>query len=342
MKAAIFDPYLDTLGGGERYAMTFVQVLAENGWDVDVEWGDILITQKLEERLGLHLRGVNVVSSIDRGRGYDFCFWLSDGSIPNLFAKKNILHFQVPFHGVNGKSLINRLKLRKVNKVVCNSKFTKKSIDNEYGVNSLVIYPPVGVDEFNPGKKENVILFVGRFSQLLQVKHQDVLIEAFKKMVDGSVVGWKLVLAGGSDVGGKELVRSLKAEARGYQIEVLENPNFNQVKQLYGKAKIFWSASGYGIDEDKEPEKVEHFGITVVEAMSAGCIPVVVNKGGHKEIIDDSVDGILWDNVSDLLSATTALINGGDKLKAVAANSRKKAERFSKKRFENEIIKLVS
>ena len=129
MKAAIFDPYLDTLGGGERYAMTFVQVLAENGWDVDVEWGDILITQKLEERLGLHLRGVNVVSSIDRGRGYDFCFWLSDGSIPNLFAKKNILHFQVPFHGVNGKSLINRLKLRKVNKVVCNSKFTKKFID---------------------------------------------------------------------------------------------------------------------------------------------------------------------------------------------------------------------
>lgn len=341
MRAAIFDPYLDTLGGGERYVMTFASTLAKNGWNVDVEWKEDGIREKLEERLGLHLKGVNIVSTINKGKGYDLCFWLSDGSIPNLSAKKNILHFQVPFHGVSGKSLINKIKLRKINKIICNSKFTKSFIDDEYDVDSNVVYPPVGVENFKPGKKENVILSVGRFSQLLQAKRQDVLVDAFKKMVDSGLTGWKLVLVGGSDIGGKEFVSKLKKDSKGYPIEILENLDFNQLKQLYGKAKIFWSASGYGVNEEKEPEKVEHFGITVVEAMAAGCVTIVVSKGGQKEIIKDPIDGILWDNVNQLLSATKMLITNENKLKTVSNNSQKKTKNFSQKRFENEILKLV-
>ena len=47
MKAAIYDPYLDTLGGGERYMITAAQVLSENGYKVDVEWRDQSIKNKL-------------------------------------------------------------------------------------------------------------------------------------------------------------------------------------------------------------------------------------------------------------------------------------------------------
>ncbi|KKT32188.1 MAG: hypothetical protein UW20_C0022G0001, partial [Candidatus Woesebacteria bacterium GW2011_GWB1_44_11] len=137
MRAAIYNPYLDTLGGGERYTAAFAEVLAKNGYIVDMQWKDTGIKGALEKRFGIALDGVNIVNDVKRGDGYDLCFWVSDGSIPILHARKNILHFQVPFHGVNGKSLINKMKFFRINKVICNSNFTKNIIDKEFGIKSV-------------------------------------------------------------------------------------------------------------------------------------------------------------------------------------------------------------
>ena len=35
-RAAIYDPYLDTLGGGERYCLTVAEILLIAGWQVDL------------------------------------------------------------------------------------------------------------------------------------------------------------------------------------------------------------------------------------------------------------------------------------------------------------------
>ncbi len=206
MKAAIYNPYLDSLGGGERYSMTVAKVLEKEGYRVDVGWKTKSIKEKLENRFGLDLKGINFVDSINRGDGYDICFWVSDGSIPLLRSRNNILHFQVPFTKVNGKSLLNRTKLLRINSIVCNSRFTKKFIDREYGVKSQVIYPAVDTKKIRPKRKENIILYVGRFSQLKQSKRQDVLIKAFKKLCDGGLEDWKLVLVG-SDLSTKKCSR---------------------------------------------------------------------------------------------------------------------------------------
>ena len=50
MIAAIYDPYLDTLGGGERYAMTFGLALLDMGFEVDIFWDDTKIQEKIEKR----------------------------------------------------------------------------------------------------------------------------------------------------------------------------------------------------------------------------------------------------------------------------------------------------
>lgn len=341
MRAAIYNPYLDTLGGGERYTMTVAHILKKHGWDVDIQWSDPKILNWLTERLGIDLTGVRVIPRIADGKGYDFVFWLSDGSIPALLGRKNILHFQTPFHNVDGKSLFNRLKLARINKIVCNSQFTKGFIDNEYGVESVVVYPPVDVLQFKPGKKESLIVFVGRFSRLQQSKGQEVLIQAFKNMCNNGLSSWKLVLAGGSEIGGGEFVTQLKKEAEGYPIEILENLPFEEIRNLYAKAKIFWSASGFGINEQEEPEKVEHFGITVIEAMAAGCVPIVVNKGGHKEIVDSEENGFLWDKLEELESITQELISDERRRGEIAQASHKRAGDFSEKRFEKEILQIV-
>ena len=338
MKAAIFNPYLDTLGGGERYALSLAKVLFDAGWSVDIEWRDGGIKKKLEKRFGMKLPGINIAPDIKRGDGYDLCFWVSDGSVPALRSRKNFLHFQVPFKGVGGNSLLNKMKLFRVEKIICNSEFTKKVIDAEYGVESIVVYPPVDIEHIKPKRKENLILSVGRFSQLKQSKKQEILVKAFKKLTATGLTNWKLVLAGGTEVGDGGYTASLEKMSQGFPIEVVKSPDFKTLKELYGKAKIFWSASGFGEDEEKNPEKVEHFGITVVEAMSAGTVPVAYNAGGHREIVRDSDNGFLWNTLGELTKKTKTAIKDRTVLAKKAIESGKK---FAYERFEKEILRII-
>lgn len=339
-KAAIYNPYLDTLGGGERYSLSLAKVLVDKGWQVDIEWKDTEIREKLEERLGIDLSNVNFIPDIKKGTGYDLCFWVSDGSIPLLHSRKNFIHFQVPFHDVDGRSLFNRMKLIRVNKIICNSKFTKSVIDKEYGVNSLVIYPPVDTSKIKPKRKENVILYVGRFSKLVQSKRQEILIDAFKRF-SKKYLDWKLILAGGSDVGGKEFVGELRKKSQGYNIEILEGVDYKNLLMLYGTSKYFWSATGFGINEKSHPEEVEHFGITTVEAMAAGVVALVFNAGGSKEIIKEGKDGFLWDSINQLIKKMGELVNNGGFCREISRNAVEKSKSFGNEKFNQKILALL-
>ncbi|KKR85026.1 MAG: hypothetical protein UU32_C0042G0009 [Candidatus Woesebacteria bacterium GW2011_GWB1_41_10] len=338
-KAAVINPYLDTLGGGERYSLAFVDALSQNGDQVDVQWKNGKIKNLLEERFGKKLNeNISFVSDARRGDGYDVCFWVSDGSIPTLRARKNFLHFQVPFHRVGGNSLLNKMKLFRIDKIICNSNFTKEVIDQEYGVESVVIYPPVDVVHIKPKRKENIILSVGRFSSLMQSKKQDELVKLFKGI---DLDDWRLVLAGGIEIGADEFVQKVEKLAQGANIEIIKSPDFGQLREIYGKAKIFWSASGYGEDEKKNPGKVEHFGITVVEAMAAGVVPLVFNSGGHKEIIQDGIDGELWESLSELKKETKNLIKDSKTLREMSIAAKNTAQKYSYERFNKEVLALL-
>lgn len=340
MKAAIYDPYLETLGGGERYCMAFTQVLVKKGWEVDVEWKDHSIKDKFKERFGSELDGINFVSDIKKGSGYDLCFWISDGSIPLLYSRKNILLFQIPFHDIDGRTLFNKMKFFRINHSICYSRFVKEIIDKEYGIDSKVIYPPVETLKIKPKRKENTILYVGRFSQLIQSKGQEVLVKAFKKF-EKENPDWKLILAGGGGVGVGDYIEKLKKELEGHRIEIIESPDFATLLDIYGKAKIFWCAAGFGVNQKTNPERLEHFGMTTVEAMAAGCVPLVFNAGGQKEIVENGASGITWESPEELVKKTVGLIQEKGKLKELSLKARQRSSYFSYNRFESEITKLI-
>lgn len=341
MKAAIYNPYLDSLGGGERYSIAVAKVLRDAGYSVNLSWKNPDIKAKLIDRFGIDISDINVVPDIKKGDGYDICFWVSDGSVPNLLARKNFLHFQVPFQNVNGNTLLNRMKFFRIKKIICNSFFTKKVIDREFGITSIVIYPPVDISSFRPGKKENIILYVGRFSKLLQRKRHDILIKSFKKLYDSGFKNFRLIIAGGVEAGAESSIDEHVKDSVGYPIKFVENPSFKELKKFYSISRIFWSASGYGIDELKEPEKVEHFGITVVEAMAGGAVPLVYSGGGHKEIVDDSVNGYLWKTPASLLYKTKNIIENPKLLRQISKEAVLKSHKFSYERFKREIIGLI-
>lgn len=342
MKASIHSQYLDTLGGGERYILGVVKTLLNRGYKVDLEWGSVDIIKKLEDRFGVKLSGVDVVSDINRGDGYDLCFWVSDGSIPVLRARKNLLHFQVPFRHVGGNNLLNKMKLFRVDHVICNSQFTKNIIDQEYGVESIVIYPPVDVVKIKPKRKENLIIYVGRFSQLVQAKGHEVLIRAFKSFSNKSELkDWRLVFAGGSEVGVGDYLEKLKRLANSLPIEFIENIKYSELCVLYGKAKFFWSAAGFGVNENKNPEKLEHFGISTVEAMAGGAVPIVFSGGGQPEIIKSGFNGFLWNKSGEMISQTKKLIKDRHLYKVVSSEAQVIANKFSDQEFEKKFISLL-
>ena len=342
-KATIYNPYLDTLGGGERYTLTFAKVLAEVGYDVDIEWKNKNIIEKLSKRFGLKLsQNIKIVESVNRGENYDLVFWVTDGSIPTLKATNNHLHFQVPFHNVNGKSLLNKMKLFRIKKIICNSNFTKNVIDKEYGVDSIVLYPPVATDLFKSKRKINQICYVSRFSNLTQNKGHEILIKAFKNLVkDAKFNSWKLILAGGIEVGSEKYLKYLKSKAVNLNIEFVESPTLEVLRDIFGKSKIFWSGAGFGENESKNPEKVEHFGITLVEAMSAGCVPVVYNAGGYKEIIDNGKNGYLWQNSRELINITKQLVYESGALTRLSKEAILSSRKYGYEEFKREIEKII-
>lgn len=351
MKVGLRSLYLDTLGGGERYFFSAAEFFLNRGDDVTIFWDKQIDLDAINNRYRINLKGVKIsedifstpVSVVDKlitTREYDLLFFLSDGSIPSTIARKNILHFQVPFNNSGAKSLANKIKLSRFQHVICNSAFTKKYIDNSYGIRSEVIYPPVDVDQFIPGRKEKLILSVGRFFSPSHPKKQEVLVETFKKIYP-KISEWRLVLLGGMTLGSQDAVLDLKDKARGFPIQIITDVSFTALQKYYSLATIYWHAAGFGENLRDHPDLAEHFGITSVEAMAAGAVPIVFAGGGQVEIVKAGETGYLWTTPEELAKTTLELISSKKKLLTLSAATQKRAQFFSKARFCHDLEKIV-
>lgn len=317
--------------------------------EVYVFWNENL-KLKAKEKLGIDLSRVkftenifksalSTVKRIFKSREFDLVIYLSDGSIP-FVAPKLIVHFQFPIEWVK-VSQKTKLKLLKVNKIICNSKFTKSFIDKKFNVQSLVLYPPSEIKNIKT-KKENIILHVGRFGTDIEGKNfkkQDVMINAFKKIK--KMNNWRFVLVVGVLPNDQKKVNELKILAKGYPIDIVENPSNERLWQFYSKAKIYWHATGFGEDLKKHPEKAEHFGISTVEAMGAGAVPVVINAGGQREILQNNKNGFLWNTIDQLAQQTEKLMSDENLLNKMSKEAITRSKVFSQERFCKELKDLI-
>ena len=350
MRIGIYDPYLDDLGGGEKYMMTIAQILSHKN-DVFIFWDNSKDLEPLKERFNIDLSRVKLTKNIFSGktsfisrllesRKYDEIIILSDGSIPLLLSKKLFIHIQQPLQNVQSGNLKDKIKLTKVNSFFCNSLFTKSFVDKKFGTKTEVLYPPV---DLKPKRvtKENMILHVGRFRVrsvgLDDYKKQRVMVKTFKELVDSSLKNWQFVLAVSVRESDAVEFDEFKETLAGYPIKFLINKSNDELWDIYSKAKIYWHASGYGEDLLMHPEFAEHFGISTVEAMGAGVVPVVINAGGQKEIVTDGENGFLWDSLDELKNKTLKLVGNEELLKKMRVSAEKRAKDFSGERFEQQV-----
>jgi glycosyltransferase involved in cell wall biosynthesis len=80
--------------------------------------------------------------------------------------------------------------------------------------------------------------------------------------------------------------------------------------------------------------------MSTVEAMSAGCIPVVVNRGGQKEIVSHGKSGYLWNTLDELLEHTALLINDPGQRSAMQQIARQRFQDFDRQHFSSKLISL--
>jgi glycosyltransferase involved in cell wall biosynthesis len=332
MNIGIYNPYFDTLSGGERYCLMLASHWSKKH-KVSIFWRDASLLDKAQQRLEIDLSRVRTVPNFFEDGGiaekiwlssrYDLILFLSDGSMPLSFARRNILHFQMPFPRV----ALPIWKYQRYQKVVCNSHFTLDHMNDTVLPKATVIYPPVSQIGLS-GKKTDTIFTVGRFHP---VKKQDILISAFKKLLEQKAFAtWKLVLAGGLLDQDKKYFASLEKMVVGYPITIIPNAAHGQLSEYYRNSSLYWHAAGF---EETNPQLMEHFGISTVEAMSAGCVPLVYDGGGLGEIVDDYVNGFLWKTQDQLIKKTIGILENPKNYSKVSKSAAQKSKLFSEEKF---------
>lgn len=335
--------------------MAIAQCLSKDH-DVSVFWDEEKEFQELRDRFLLDLSKIKLTRNIFskkkllaqrliESKKYDIIVLLSDGSIPFLLSKKTFIHIQQPLP-IKKIDIKTKLKVARINKFFCNSYYTKSYVDKSLGINSVVFYPPVELKPKNI-KKENIILHVGRFRvknvimETDDYKKQGFMVNAFKKMIKHGLKDWKLVLAVSIKKEDQKIFETFKERTKGYPIEFMIDKNNNDLWDIYSKAKIYWHASGFGEDLEKHPEYAEHFGISTVEAMGAGAVPIVFNAGGQKEIVKSRENGFLWNSLDELIEKTKLLMSDKILWEKMSQLAVRRAGDFAGDRFCEELYKIL-
>ncbi len=236
--------------------------------------------------------------------------------------------------------------LNTYDKIISISKYSYNWIKKFWAKESQILYPPVDVDDYKPAKKEKIILSVGRFFPEHHNKKQLELAKCFIELYNDNkdiFKDYKLVLAGGVEnkKDHLEYIATIKQVSEGYPVEVLTNVKWEDLKKIFSKSLIFWHAAGMGEDENKSPEKFEHFGITTVEAMASGCICVVINKGGQPEIINDGINGFLFSSWQQLKKITLDICLDKIDTESISKNAVLRAQDFSSEKFKEKLLEII-
>jgi glycosyltransferase involved in cell wall biosynthesis len=355
MKVGIFHPQINWCGGAEFVAIEIIKTLKENGFQVV-----LLTNEKLNQKKIRNIYGEDL--SVDSQIVFPFYFFsptdthnvyteilrslilksksdiVIDTKTNTIIPNIDITYIHYPFlrslplniknrifylqHRIYARQTRMRARNREQKIVLCNSKYTAEAIRETFGVNPYVLYPPVKLPIFHQKdikrERENSVITISRISKekrLTQVPHIAKLTKAITFTIIGlldSREEYFLIL---------KTINNLEVSDR---VKVLVNVPRETLNNILLDSKIYLHTC-----------VGEHFGISIIEGMSGGCIPIVPNSGGPKEFVPEE---LRYDGIEEAAEKIEKSIHSWSP--QYVQESINIAEKFSEKEFSRKFLEI--
>jgi glycosyltransferase involved in cell wall biosynthesis len=199
-------------------------------------------------------------------------------SFPNLNTNQSLLQQLVKsYYNMMNSSL-----------VLTNSGYSRTVIQKLFGVDAAVVYPPVDVEIFRSkvltpirakplrDKRKDQILVISRFNPTKKIENA----LRVAKLLNQHGIGDRMKIVGNLTKEYLDYYNYLKEVVKIYDlmdyVNFEINVSFNKLISLMQESKVYFHTL-----------PGEPFGISTVEAMSAGLVPIVPDFGGHIEFVPD-------------------------------------------------------
>jgi glycosyltransferase involved in cell wall biosynthesis len=208
------------------------------------------------------------------------------------------------------------------------SKHAAKTIENLTGLPVHVLYPPIS-DYFrirgnHHERRNNLAATVIRIAE----DKRPNTIPQIAKMVSDDITF--IIIGNCKTAYEKNVLQSLRKSIRELGVEkkvkVLLNVSREKQREILQSSKVYLHPL----------VPYESFGISAVEAMSAGCTPIVPDIGGLKEIVPRK---LRYSTLEQAASLVEASINNWSP--QTAEEFEESTNRFSQARFETEFLEIL-
>lgn len=306
-KAVIVSRHTYGPGGGANAVIWFARALH------DLDYRTVLYHMGVVNPINaVHLGkiGVGMVSYYEGcSHGADLLLNIDHFQYEPPLAKLNTAHIFHPHGASQASGNKANVPPKGYQLLSANSQYTELWCWNDWHMNAPHLYIPVG-NSFYVGRKEQRILHVSRFSppQDLADKGHLQLIRAFQWMCDADSSvrsSWELALAGSME--DQRYFQHLQNMAQGYPIIFYPSIADSDLMALYASSTFYWHATGASMPEIHGAQ--EHLGLTTLEAMASGAVPIVLGTGGQPEIISSEYDGILCTDTQTIGRVTLEFVN---------------------------------
>lgn len=367
-------PSLNRGGGAERVCLTLIETLINAGYSVNVATLDRINWENLEKRFGKVAKPNSEFYLISNTSSFNPLLQAAAVSLffPTmlLFLKRREHNLLINTYGdlIEGLAdldYINAIPIKLSYKIssglshsiiwrtatcaydkisstslsyrrsllISNSRFIQSILLKNMNLSSIVIHPPVDVDIFmrkTREKRENLVAIVSRLRPGKRLNIVPKIASLVKEA--------EFVLLGIADRSSKESMRELtnliKHLGVGDRVKILLNQQFENYVDVLSSASLYLHT-----------QPSEAFGISVVEAMAAGCVPIVPRSGGPWIDILDCTQGLYgfsYDNERETADLISGLINDKFLRKRVAERARNRALNFKKSIFKEKILNIVN
>jgi len=212
--------------------------------------------------------------------------------------------------------MFNKNNINKNARYVCNSNYSKMMLDEFIPQEIDVIYPGVTINDFYTSEKQTPICMVGRISV---EKNLEFAVKVLNQ------VSYHSVIFGNVTASNVPYFNKLKRIAKPHV--TITSGTREQLRQLLAESKVYFSTSN------------ETFGISTVEAMASGCIPIVPDGSAHPETVPIPELRYKENNIDSAVDHLNNAVNGNfDHRRDSLA---KYIQKFDISKFNEKILGLI-